>query len=395
MSAIREEINGGKVKKSHLMKGYPAYRSPLVKVDARVVDGEVLLGWHGAGAAIARRLFGGWVGLIEGQRPAKVTDYTIFLSCWLPPMPSDAWKRYLRGRVMERLGRRIPEMLTISVTERCPNRCRHCALPDTEGADIPWELARKVIDEVLQIGCTHIIVDGGEPALYPHLERLIRYVDKNRAIVSMFTSGHGITRKKAASLRDAGLHSMHLSLDFPNADSHDEFRGRRGVFAEARKAAENALEAGLLLDVYVVSAPHNIDLLEDFFNLAGDWGAHELSFYEIVPTGRWAEVGEVLDDEQRLKFDDFVEKAHRQKGPRLNPIPHHMNVVGCFAGRRWAHVTPRGDVFPCACIPLSYGNVGQETFSRVWRRIRADGVYNSPTCLARERWFQERYLLNQ
>ena len=380
----------------HRVSGlYPAYRSRLVKVDARLEGNRVELDWHGLGSAIARRMFGGWIELIQGHRPAKRTDYTLFLSCWLPPIPSDSWIRYLNGRVAENRGRNIPEMLTISVTEKCPNRCRHCALPDKEGADIPWEVARKTVDQALEIGCTHIIIDGGEPALFPHLERLIRYVDKNRAIVSMFTSGYGIDAKKATSLREAGLHSLHLSLDFPTEDEHDEFRGRKGVFAEARSAAGNALKSGLLLDIYVVLAPHNVKRLEIFFKLASRWKANELSFYEIVPTGRWADVGDVLDDEQRLIYNDFVEEARKRKGPRINSIPGLMNVIGCFAGRRWVHVTPRGEVFPCACIPISYGNVKQESLSNIWKRIREDSVYNSPACLARETWFQERYILNQ
>jgi len=370
---------------------YPAYRSPMVKVDARVEGGRVRLRWRGAGGWAARRLFGGWAGLVEGERPAKATDETLFFSCWLPPMPSDAWGRYLQVNLAARRGRAVPEMLTISVTERCPNRCRHCALPDREGAELPWDLAREAADDAVGMGCTHIIVDGGEPALYPHLERLVRHVDKSRAIVTMFTSGYGITRERARALREAGLYAMHISLDFPTAGEHDRFRGRKGVFAGARAAARHALDAGLMLDAYVVLAPHNVGRLDELFELSRGWEAHELSFYEIVPTGRWAD-GAALDAAQRGEYAAFVKRARRAAGPRVNSIPGHMEVTGCFAGRRWAHVTPRGDVLPCACIPRSWGNLADERLPGIWRRIRSDPAFNSPTCLAREAWFRERYL---
>ena len=76
---------------NHRVSGlYPAYRSRLVKVDARLEENRLKLDSHGPGSAIARRMFGSWVKLIEGNQPAKTTEYTLFLSCWLPPIPSDS-----------------------------------------------------------------------------------------------------------------------------------------------------------------------------------------------------------------------------------------------------------------------------------------------------------------
>ena len=94
----------------------------------------------------------------------------------------------------------IPDQVTISITEECPNNCIHCALPDTKNRiKLAPETVRSVIDQVLEMGTTFVIFDGGEPLTYPGLEDLISYVDPEKAITGMFTSGVGLTEERATA----------------------------------------------------------------------------------------------------------------------------------------------------------------------------------------------------
>ena len=65
--------------------------------------------------------------------------------------------------------------------------------------------------------------------------------------------------------------------------------GGRASFREAMQAIENALAAGLLVDLYVVLRRENMPHLQGFHELARRMGAHELTFFEVVSTGRWSE----------------------------------------------------------------------------------------------------------
>ena len=76
-------------------------------------------------------------------------------------------------------------------------------------------------------------------------------------------------------------------------------------------------------------------------------------------------------------------------GPKLFPIPHVLKKMGCFAGRKWLHITPEGDIFPCACLPLSFGNVDQDKLADVWRKIRKDSTYDGGICLMRDPEFRK------
>ena len=157
-------------------------------------------------------------------------------------------------------------------------------------------------------------------------------------------------------------------------------------------AIRHCTDAGLLVDIYVVIAPHNIYDLDAFYDLAVDMKVHELSFYEIVPTGRWIDhEKDILLPRHRVILDEFT--SHRHGGPvKVFSIPQIMDVTGCFAGRRWLHVTPLGDVLPCACIPIPYGNIYNDPIKDIWQRIQKTGIYRARSCLMRDSTFRDKFI---
>ena len=126
-----------------------------------------------------------------------------------------------------------------------------------QAAPFSRTLVQDIIGQILDMGTTLVIFDGGEPALYPELPELVRSVD-DRAISTLFTSGAGFTAELARRLKEAGLYAVNVSLDSPVAEEHDAMRGREGVFLEAMQAVKNALQAGLLVDLYVVLRRENM-----------------------------------------------------------------------------------------------------------------------------------------
>jgi radical SAM protein with 4Fe4S-binding SPASM domain len=71
-----------------------------------------------------------------------------------------------------------------------------------------------------------------------------------------------------------------------------------------------------------------------------------------------------------------------------------MRTTGCMAGRKWLHITPEGNILPCACIPVPYGNIYRDKVRDVWKKIREDPVYNAKYCLMRNPEFRKKYLKN-
>lgn len=363
-------------------RSYLLYRNPLLKADARVEEGRIRV--HVAGPLAHLPLIRSSMEMFEGQVAAHAGPEKLSLSTWIPPLPSLAFDRLANSRMRALLGIRTPDQVTISITEECPNRCSHCALPNSGNKlHLSLHTVQDLISQILEMGTTLVIFDGGEPALYPKLPELVRSVD-DRAISTLFTSGAGFTAPLAKQLKEAGLYAVNVSLDSPVAEEHDAMRGREGVFLEAMQAVENSLQAGLLVDLYVVLRRENVRHLQEFHNLARSTGAHELTFFEVVSTGRWSDREDVaLKPEDHARLADFVLGAQAH-GPRIFSVPDAYKRFGCFAARSWMHVTPAGEVYPCSCYPESWGNILNEPVKKIWGRMGRFPYQGSRICPMRK-----------
>jgi MoaA/NifB/PqqE/SkfB family radical SAM enzyme len=363
-------------------KSYPLYNSPLLRAEARVQEGRVKVDASGPLAHLP--LIKSALQMFDGQLPAHADSEKLCLSTWIPPIPSRAFSRLANSRLRALLGSRTPDQVTISITEECPNRCAHCALPNSGNKlRLSPETVKDIIGQILDMGTTLVIFDGGEPALYQELPELVASVD-DRAISTLFTSGAGFTAKLARRLKEAGLYAVNVSLDSPIEAEHDVMRGRARVFQEAMQAIENAIAAGLLVDLYVVLRRENMPHLQRFHELARRMGAHELTFFEVVCTGRWSERQNIaLLPADHARLEDFVRNAGASP-PKIFSVPEAYKRFGCFAATSWMHITPVGEVYPCSCYPQSWGSIFDEPIKKIWQQMGAFPYKKSKVCPMRK-----------
>ncbi|MDD4161068.1 MAG: radical SAM protein [Methanothrix sp.] len=367
-------------------KSYQLYKSPLLRAEARLQEDRT----HGArvkvdasGPLAHLPLIKSALQMFDGQIPAHADSEKLSLSTWIPPIPSRAFSRLADSRLRALLGRRTPDQVTISITEECPNRCAHCALPNSGNKlRLAPRIVKDIIRQVLDMGTTLVIFDGGEPALYRELPELVASVD-DRAISTLFTSGAGFTATLARQLVEAGLYAVNVSLDSPLEDEHDAMRGRAGVFQEAMQAVRLARQAGLLVDFYVVLRRENMPHLQGFHELASRMGAHELTFFEVVSTGRWSERQDIaLLPADHVRLADFVRNAGGT--PRIFSVPEAYKRFGCFAATSWMHITPAGEVYPCSCYPESWGSIFDKPIKEIWKQMGAFPYKKSKVCPMRK-----------
>ncbi len=360
-------------------RSYSLYHNPLLRANAALEDGEVRVNVEGPLSILPG--IRSAMGLIDGQIPAHA-DEKLYLSTWFPPIPSLAFNRLAQSQLKAQAGIRTPDQVTISITEECPNRCIHCALPDSgRKLRLLPKTVKDVIGQILDLGTTLVIFDGGEPALYRELPELVEAVDE-RAISTLFTSGAGFTAKLARRLKGAGLYAVNVSLDSPVPEEHDAMRGRHGVFNDAMNAVEAALQAGLLVDIYVVLRRENMRHLQEFHSLAKEKGAHELTFFEVAATGRWSGKERIsLSKDDHRHLESFVSTSGP---PRIFSVPEAYKLFGCFAGKSWMHITPAGEIYPCACLPERCGSIYQEPIRKIWQRMGRLPYGGSKTCPVRK-----------
>ena len=354
---------------------------PLLKIEAETEGGKIVFRATGPLSKVTGPVMRKINETFASEKPISSGPERIVFSTWIPPAPSLAFDRMISSQVAALTRRRIPDQVSIAIIRSCPNDCLHCSAPSRTGEVLSSEDIKRVIGEALDLGSYMISFDGGEPMLRRDLPDLAAEVD-DRAISASFTSGYGLTEERALSLNRAGLYAVRVSIDSPHPEEHDRFRGREGAFSDALSGIRNGLAGGLLVDLFMVVSPMNIDDLEDAYSLAAELGVHELSLYDIVAVGRWSS----HSDEVLSRGDiDRLRRFHQEKnrlseGPRVSAFPYLLgpDMFGCFAGRRWLHVDASGDVLPCAYMPIPFGNVRNKSLKDIWREM------------GRDRWFRGR-----
>lgn len=326
---------------------------------------------------------------LKDERPALVTGDQVVASTWLPPIPSKPFNRLLMAETQIALGRFVPETVSFEITRNCKCKCEHCVVSGGEG-DLDIDTIKHAIDEVLDMGAIVIVFTEGDPMLREEIYELINYVDKDRAIVNMYTPGTEMTPENARKLKEAGLNTLLVSIYSTDPTKHDAVRRLDGAFDMATKAMKIGLDAGLLVTMATHVSPKNIGELPQMYELARELGVHEFSLWESVPK----KPGDAIITEADRAF--ILDMYHRTNstgsGPRLFSNSYFEGkMLGCMAGQRWLHVCVDGAVKPCPYIPFSYGNITSSSMKDIWHNIRKDRAFRGQrsTCLMQENEYLE------
>jgi len=348
-------------------------RKPLLRIFASADGSGIRLKARGPAAPLAKPVMDRINKIFADEKPISSGPDKFIFSTWIPPAPSLAFDRMLSAQVGAMIRRPVPDQFSIAVMKACPNDCIHCSAPSRQGEILESATVKGAISQAQDMGSYLVTFDGGETMLRRDLPDLVASVDE-RAVATAFTSGYHLTPELAKQLKEAGLYAVRISIDSPFEKEHDRVRGRAGAFQDALSGVRNALAAGLLVDLFMVTSPHNIDYLDEAFSLAAELGAHELSLYEIVAVGRWAaHEDEVLDADDVARLERFHKEKNRTggTGPRVSALPYLQSpeMFGCFAGRRWIHVDGNGEALPCAYMPLSFGNIKEKSLKEIWKEM--------------------------
>ena len=366
---------------------------PLLRIEARAENGITLVP-KGPLAPVAKPVIDRINRVFADEKPISSGPDKFIFSTWIPPAPSIAFDRMISAQIGALIGRKIPDQFSIAIMRACPNDCIHCSAPSRTGENLSQEVVEKAIEDALELGSYLVTFDGGEPMLRKELPEMVSHID-DRAITTAFTSGHKLTADLACRLKQAGLYAVRISIDSPHEAEHDRVRGRIGAFKDALFGIRNALDAGLLVDMFMVTSPSNIDHLEDAHAMASELGVHELSLYEIVAVGRWASHSdEVLSKNDIKRLETFHKAKNRGPGPRVTALPYILSpdMFGCFAGRRWIHVDSSGDALPCAYMPLSFGNIMEKSLKEIWKEMAGYRWFRGRcSCQMKERAFRDAH----
>jgi MoaA/NifB/PqqE/SkfB family radical SAM enzyme len=352
----------------------------LVKTAALTVDydeGRRELEAHGALATMVQPILSKINQRLAEEKPALVRAKDVIVSTWLPPIPSGPFRRLVLNESRLAIGRPVPQTVSIEVSRKCGCKCDHCAVKDGEG-EPSFEEICKVIDQALDLGACIITFTEGDPLLREDIVDLVHYVDKEKAVVNIFTPGLELTQLKAEQLKAAGLYNMLIGVYSTDPEAHDLLRGLEGAHAKAIEAIKVSLRAGLMVTMSVHVKSGQANLIPELYQLASDLGVQELSVWEGMPK-RPEEKLTQIEKESILYLYKKINST--SGGPRLFANTYFEGeMMGCMAGRRWLHVSVDGVVRGCPYLKEGYGSVQERSLKEIWKEMKHSGKFNDFKC---------------
>ncbi len=356
---------------------------------------------------IKRRVDGLMSRINNGGRPIAEREGGLVYNLYLPPVPSERMLHALARNMVEAVERRKivrPTTATLQVTSRCQLDCYHCSAARFKNAnrrELTTQEWRSVIRQAQDdLGIFNVVFTGGEPLLRADIIDLIRAVNRERGHAAMFSNGLLLSDERVSQLREAGLYSIMVSLDDPRPEVHNQLRRAPDGFAKTREGIRRAVAGSLLVGISTYAGPQDVrdGLPERTIELGRELGVHEVTIFDVVPTGKLLPLQqkELLSPEDKAQLIELERHYNSLEG-----YPHIITQAfingpegaGCFAGFSQLYMTAYGDVDPCDFTPLTFGNIRDEPLKAIWERMLTHPAYRRRCdhCRMQDPEFRSRY----
>ena len=272
---------------------------------------------------------------------------------------------------------------------RCNLRCAMCNLwrYARKGRGVPGldpEQVCRAISDLHDQGLKKVHFSGGEVLLYPAFQDVVAHARSLGLQVNLTTNGTLINKDTARFFVDQRVHTVTVSLDGPDSQTHDKIRGVKGAFKSAMKGIalvrgrRTKKGRGPKLAVNTVVTRNTMDLLDEMVPLLL---AHGIDAWRILPID--TEIADLRPT--REQWENLLKRVPAW-GPLVARLPldwsskrsgeraENGKYAGVFYGNRvcyapWFNVfvDADGKIYPC-CMGKGqmtpYANLFHHTMSQ-------------------------------
>ncbi|THE11217.1 radical SAM/SPASM domain-containing protein [Bacillus timonensis] len=302
-----------------------------------------------------------------------------------------------------------PFIVIWELTRACQLKCLHCRAEAQYTRD-PRELSfvegKKLIDQIYEMNNPMLVFTGGDPLMRPDVYDIADYAIKKGVRVSMTPSATpNVTKEAIQKAKEVGLARWAFSLDGPNAEIHDHFRGTKGSFDLTMRAIKYLHELEIPIQINTVISRYNVHALDEMAKLVEELDCVLWSVFFLVPTGRgkdtdmispvehekvfrWlydlskrvkfdikttaaqhyrrvviqSKLRETKDTDKQIRYEDALMKGRTGQIDGLGRAPQGVND-----GNGFVFISHIGDVYPSGLLPVKAGNVRETPLAEIYR----------------------------
>lgn len=272
-----------------------------------------------------------------------------------------------------------PYRMDLALTYRCNNDCAHCYNARARDfGELPTGEWKRILDRLWELGIPHVVFTGGEPTLRSDLPELIAYAERNGQITGMNTNGRRLSdRRFVASLVDAGLDHVQITLESHVAQVHDQMVGLNGAWKQTVAGVRNALDTPLFVMTNTTMLQENSPGIPETLDFLAETGVPTVGLNALIYSGKGATVGTGLAESELVPLLDIARQRTTLYGQRLiwytptqychfDPMQLDLGVKGCTAALYNMCVEPDGAVLPCQSYYKPLGNLLQDSWESIW-----------------------------
>lgn len=294
-----------------------------------------------------------------------------------------------------------PFLVIWETTRACALACVHCradAIPGRDPRELTTDEGVALIDQVRALGTPPplFVLTGGDPMRRPDLARLVQHAADAGLTVALTPSGTAAaTRARLSALKDAGLSRIAVSLDGPDAASHDAFRRVRGSYDWTMRIIESAIALDLPLQINTTVSRITLPHLHAMAARMGELPITLWAVFFLVQTGRGASLDQIsaAECEEVLGFL-YDLSLTAPFGIKTTEAPHYQRVVqqreraresaglpslsverarqlratrSVGDGNGFVFVDHLGNICPSGFLPMTRGNVRTGTLAATYR----------------------------
>ena len=299
-----------------------------------------------------------------------------------------------------------PLLVVWEVTQACDLACVHCRpseRPDRDPGELSTAEARRFLAEVKEFGNPLLVLTGGDPLKRPDIFDLVRHSVAAGLRTNITPSATPLlTAEAIRQFQTCGISRMAVDLDGPDAPTHDGFRQVDGSYDRAIFALRHARDIGLDTQVQTNVARANLATLGHIAELVADMRAKMWSLFFPVSTGPRPEEDLNSDDYEKVfeflyeisKVAPFEVKTteglhyrryiaqrlkaeHGGRGGMNGRLLWRTTAVS--EGRGFLFISHTGEIYPSGYLPVSAGNVRNDSIVDVYRNSRLFRILREPT----------------
>lgn len=238
------------------------------------------------------------------------------------------------------------------VTDKCNLDCFYCTEFDNSVPHPKLEDLKTWISKIKELGCIRIGLQGGEPLMHPDIAEIVSYCKSVELKTSLATNGFKLSRRVISELEDAGLDSIHISVDrmTPIRSTRKSLKSVKSKFDLLKDSTLSFNISGVLFEDSIDEARRVIDyaIENDIAVQARLVHAGPEGQYAVKPGGKEA-LEELLDYQADLK----------RQGKKIQStavlIDYQKNLLNnvetdwtCVAGYKYFFVSAQGKFWQCS-----------------------------------------------